>query len=82
MNNAFAAIKIDGHIETIPIANNGKFKMWICKTYYETQGELMANTDAITAVCSMLQAKAFFGKKMINLDVRISAGLSEDNDNK
>lgn len=70
LNNAYASIKIDGHIETIPIANNGKFKMWVCKTYYETQNELMTNTDALTAVCNMLQAKAYFGKKVISLDVR------------
>lgn len=79
LNNAFAAIKIDGHIETIPIANNGKFKMWVCKTYYEMQNELMTNTDALTAVCNMLQAKAYFGKKMVSLDLRSSSnGLLKD----
>lgn len=79
LNNSFAAVKIDGHIETIPIINNGKFKMWVCKTYYETQKELMTNTDALAAVCNMLQAKAYFGKKTISLDIRTSGnGLLKD----
>lgn len=79
LNNTFAAVKIDGHIETISIINNGKFKMWVCKTYHETQNELMTNTDALTAVCNMLQAKAYFGKNMISLDIRTSSnGLLKD----
>lgn len=74
LNNAFTAVRIGGHIETIPITNNGKFKMWVYKTYYETQGQLMTSADALSAVCTMLQSKAHFGKKMIDLGVRTSSG--------
>jgi hypothetical protein len=73
-NNVFSAVRIDGHIETVPVTNNGKFRIWVYKIYYETQGELMTNTDALIAVCTMLQSKAYFGKKTIELGVRASSG--------
>jgi hypothetical protein len=33
-NTPYVAVCVNNHIETMPIKSNGKFKMWVCKTYY------------------------------------------------
>jgi hypothetical protein len=85
-NKPYVVVKIDGRIEAIPIPvthnNNGLFKKWICKTYYDSTKKLMSNMDAISAVSNHLSWKARYegGKK--NLDLRVSYGDIKDGSNK
>lgn len=85
-NKPYIAVKIDGRTESIPISvthnNNGLFKKWICKTYFDATQKLMSNTDAISAVSNHLSWKAHYegGKK--NLDLRVSYGDLNDSNNK
>jgi hypothetical protein len=80
-NNPFAAIRINEHIETIPIpaSNSGKFKMWICKTYYEKERIVLSNGETIAAVCNTLRAKALFGDITKTLNLRVSNGNDDSN---
>jgi hypothetical protein len=80
-NNPFAAIRINGHIETIPIpaTNSGRFKMWICKAYYESEHKVLSNVEALAAVCNTLRAKALFGDVTETLNLRVSNGKDTSN---
>jgi hypothetical protein len=81
LNNPFAAIRINGHIETIliPASNSGKFKMWIFKTYYEKEQKVLSNGETIAAVCNTLRAKALFGDVTKTLNLRVSNGNDASN---
>jgi hypothetical protein len=81
LNNPFAAIRINGHIETIPIpaSNSGKFKMWIFKTYYEKAHKVLSNGETIAAVYNTLRAKALFGNFTNTLSLRVSNGHDDSN---
>ena len=72
---AYATIKIDEHVETIQVSDKGRFKMWIYKVYFDTEGKLLTNSDAVTYVCNKLESDAYFGKDVRALDLRVSAGL-------
>jgi hypothetical protein len=76
LNNPFAAVRINGHIETIPVpaSNSGKFKMWICKIYYEKEHKVLSNGETIAAVHNTLRAKALFGNFTNTLSLRVSNG--------
>ena len=77
-NKPYAVVKIDERIEAIPIPvthnNNGLFKKWICKTYYDSTKKLMSNTDAISAVSNHLSWKAHYNGNKKDLDLRVSYG--------
>jgi hypothetical protein len=77
-NKPYAVVRIDGRIEAIPIPvthnNNGLFKKWICKTYYDATKKLMSNTDAISAVSSHLSWNAHYNGSKKDLDLRVSYG--------
>ena len=75
----FAAVKIKGHIETVPMPvthnSNGRFKRWMSKIYYDTTQKLMSNTDALTVVYNHLAGEATFGyNEHKTLDLRVSYG--------
>ena len=72
-NTPYVAVCVNNHIETMPIKSNGKFKMWVCKTYYENQGQPISS-ETVSAVCNIMQGKAFFGDNVKHLDLRISNG--------
>ena len=72
-NTPYLAVCINNHIETMPIKSNGKFKMWVCKTYYENQGQPISS-ETVSAICNIMQGKAFFGDNVKHLDLRISDG--------
>jgi hypothetical protein len=81
LNNPFAAIRINGHFETMPIpaSSSSKFKMWVCKTYYEKEQKVLSNGETIAAVCNTLRAKALFGDVTKTLNLRVSNGNDASN---
>jgi hypothetical protein len=68
----FVTVKINGHIETLPVRRN-KFKKLICKMFYESDGRPIS-ADALAAVCNVIEAKALFSDRIKGLDLRVSNG--------
>jgi hypothetical protein len=68
----FVTVNIYGHLETLPIRRN-KFKKWICKKVYESEDKPM-NSEALGAVCNVVEARALFSGNIKALDLRVSNG--------
>lgn len=74
----FVTITINGHIETLPVKGN-KFKKWVCKLFYEFEGRAI-NGQALASTCNVIEAKALFSDKIKELNLRVSDGHVDINE--
>lgn len=66
----YAAISVNGHIETIELGHS-RFKNWVCKQFYETKQETLGDQD-VSSVLNILKAEAEFHGERIELHVRVA----------
>jgi hypothetical protein len=55
----YAAIMVGEHVETLPL-NSSRFRNWLCKTFYSSEGGRILTSENVTNVLSVLKAKAEF----------------------
>ena len=66
----YAAVRIGEHIETLQLKSS-RFKNWVCKRYYESEGDII-NSENVTSVLNILKARAEFDGQTRSLHLRIA----------
>lgn len=59
----YAAVKVRDHIETLSLGvihPSQRFKNWLCRTYYNSEGGSVPNSENITNALNVLKANAEF----------------------
>jgi hypothetical protein len=75
--NPYATVKIDGHIETLPLKGS-RFKNWLCKTFYqESENTAILSGEILTNILNILKARADFDGVRKNLDLRVANNPDE-----
>ena len=67
----YIQVVLGNHYVTLPI-DSTKFRRYLSKLYYDTNGGKIANTEAINSAVSQLEAKAFFEGDTIPLHLRVA----------
>jgi hypothetical protein len=75
-NEPYAAVKIRGHLETLNL-NYSRFKSWICKAYYQSEGSV-PNSESITNAINVLKANAEFDGNSKELYLRVAYGDTKE----
>jgi hypothetical protein len=71
----FAAIEVNGHIETIGL-NNSRFRNWLCKLFYEERQSILSSED-VGNVLNILRSEAEFYGERRELQNRIAGDGKE-----
>jgi hypothetical protein len=66
----YAAVRIGEHLETLQVRSS-RFRNWLCKKYYESEGDII-NNESVTSVLNILKARAEFDGQARNLHLRIA----------
>ena len=66
----YAVVRIGEHIETLQLKSS-RFKNWVCKQYYESEGDII-NNESVSNVLNILKARAEFDGQIRNLHLRIA----------
>ena len=75
--STFAVIKTQDHKEVISLENS-KFKQWLSKLFYDSNGKKVAGSDAVNSAIQVLQAKASFEGRTIPLPLRVSSSRDKN----
>ena len=71
----FATVDIDNQLETLAIKRS-KFKLWMRKAFYESQGEAL-NQTAMESALGVFESRATFSKQKKALALRVSDGRTD-----
>jgi hypothetical protein len=75
----YAAVTINQHREIMSLQSK-RFRNWICKTYYETIGELL-NAEKLASTLNILKANAEFSGRVRELHLRVALGGNASDSN-
>ncbi|NTU22480.1 hypothetical protein HPY28_19340 [Brevibacillus sp. HB1.2] len=70
MEEAFAAVEINGHIERWKVKSR-PFKLWLTKKFYEKTGKA-PGTDAMNQALGVMEMKAMFKGEQHSLQLRVA----------
>jgi hypothetical protein len=72
----FAVIRVNQHLETIPVGS-ANFKHWLSKVYYEEKKEALSS-EAISAVLNTLKGRALYDGPRRHIEVRTASMPGEN----
>ncbi|QQE74170.1 hypothetical protein KDJ56_20390 [Brevibacillus composti] len=70
IEDAFAAVEVDGHIELMKVRGK-QFKLWLTKKFFEETGKA-PGMDAMNQALSVMEMKAMFGGNEHKLQLRVA----------
>ena len=74
-DSAFAAIRVNGHREIVPIHKSNRFDLWIRKAYYDATGKTLGS-QIIREVVDTLEAKAILCGRVETLTMTWYSGTT------